>query len=360
MYWPSISRDAEYRYEMQDSEWLDADEQLMRYTDRKDPTQWPVSSRKTDIMTRLAKKQGDPTEKPELSSKGTINDTINNAYIIITCDSKLKGKYYYDEFRERPVVAGDLPWQNYNSRNTDCRSDFDDSGLRQYLEKGYGLSSGIKIKDAIDLAMQKNKRHPVKEYLDGLMWDGTARADSLFIDYLGAEDSEYTREVTRKALIGAVARIYAPGCKHDHMLVLVGPQGCRKSTTLARLGGRWFSDSLYTVTGKDAYEQLQGYRIIEMSEMAATRKAELEQRLLFYSEGFGPDNTGTERREVVCAMEIWQELFKGDPKNYTQTQAREINSILRRIPGRSSKHSYQCGKLYGRQSFLIWEWVRRR
>ena len=100
----------------------------------------------------------------------------------------------------------------------------------------------------MELAMLQTKRHPVKEYLQGLEWDGKPRADTLFIDYLGAEDCAYTREVTRKALIGAVARIMEPGCKHDHMLVLVGPQGCRKSTTLAKLGKSWFSDSLYTLS----------------------------------------------------------------------------------------------------------------
>lgn len=85
--------------------------------------------------------------------------------------------------------------------------------------------------------------------------------------------------VTRKALIGAAARILSPGCKHDHMLVLVGPQGCRKSTTLKKLG----KDSLYTMTGKDAYEQLQGFWIIELGEMAATRKAEIESIKQFVS-----------------------------------------------------------------------------
>lgn len=127
----------------------------------------------------------------------------------------------------------------------------------------------------------------VREYLLSLIWDGEKRCETLFIDYLGAEDSRYTRTVTRKALIGAAARILSPGCKHDHMLVLIGPQGCRKSTTLKKLGKEWFSDSLYTMSGKDAYEQLQGFWIIELSEMAATRKAEVEQIKQFVSKQGG-------------------------------------------------------------------------
>ena len=159
----------------------------------------------------------------------------------------------------------------------------DDAGLRAYVENIYKIVSAGKVKDAVDLAMQTKARHPVREYLTGLVWDGEARLETLFIDYLGATDCRYTRIVTRAALIGAVARVMRPGCKHDHMLVLVGPQGCGKSTTLARLGKEWFSDSLFTVSGKDAFDQLQGHWIIEMGEMAAARKAEIEALKQFIS-----------------------------------------------------------------------------
>lgn len=625
MYWPSASYDAPFRYEMIDAPWLDVDEQLMRYTDWRDPSEWPVSSRKQDLMNRLAKKQGDPYEKPGIvgafcrvypieeaieqflpatyvkcdngrytyaggstsgglviyesgkfayshhgtdpvsgklcnsfdlvrlhmfgdrddeasagtpvnrlpsflamselaiedpavvedlnlhnlaaitnaldedgdtdsadwvktltvSLKGNIEPTIENALIIMRNDPNIKGHYYYDAFRERPIVCGDLPWQDYDKRQSDCWVDSDDAGLRLHLEKFYKIDSAIKIRDAVELAMVEHVRHPVKEYLTSLEWDGQKRADTLFIDYLGAEDNLYTREVTRKALLGAVARILSPGCKHDHVLVLVGPQGCRKSTTLAKLGKKWFSDSLYTVSGKDAYEQLQGYWIIEMGEMAATKKADLEQikqfvskqtdsyraayarrtqehprqcaffgttnddeflrdstgnrrfwpvivteagkkygdaltpetvdqiwaeivtryhageqwylsgeveamardvqekhtemngkqglvenflelllpadwddrnleeRMMFLNGGFGEAEEGTERRTRVCALEIWQELFHGDPKAFAPLQAREINSMLRRISGWESCSSRNCGKLYGRQRCFI-------
>lgn len=619
MYWPSVSIDAEYRYELSDGPWLDVDEQLRRYVDWRDTTQWPVSSRKSRVMQRLAKKQGDPAEKPGLvgafcrvypaeeaialfladvyepsaiegrydyipadssagvvvyedgkfvyshhasdpasgrlcnsfdlvrlhlfgdqddaaapgtptsrlpsylamselaaddpkvrqdltahklaelgtafddddsenndwlqqlavSAKGKIASTIDNALIVLLNDPELKGKYYFDEFRARPIVCGDLPWQELERRVSAGWVDSDDSGLRNFLEKKYDLDNAIKVRDAVELAMLRNQRHPIREYLLSLIWDGEPRADTLFIDYLDATDNEYTRAVTGKALIGAVARVMRPGCKHDHVLTLVGPQGCGKSTTLATLGKDWFSDSLYTMAGKDAYEQLQGYWIIEMAEMAAARKAELEQikqfiskqvdsyraayarrtqehprqcaffgstnddeflkdptgsrrfwpvqvtakgreraewlsgetvdqiwaealvrynagepwhldqkteqlawkvqaahtersdkygliekyldillperwpdmpldeRMMFLHDNFG--ETGTALRTRVCALEIWQELFKGDPRNYSQTQAREINGIMRRMPGWTSNPSCDCGKIYGRQ-----------
>lgn len=434
-----------------------------------------VPEDETDWLSRLT-----------VNSRGLFEATIDNVYLILLNDPELRDRYYYDEFKERPIVSGDLPWEPLTARSTPCWTDSDDSGLRQYIERHYKIDSAVKIRDAVELAMLTRKRHLVREYLQGLEWDGQARADTLFIDYLGANDSEYVRTVTRKALLGAVARIFSPGCKHDHMLVLVGPQGCRKSTTLAKLGRTWFSDSLYTVSGKEAYEQIQGYWIIEMGEMAATRKAELEQikqfmskqtdsyraayarrtqehprqcaffgttnddeflrdptggrrfwpvtvtnkgketgdsldaetvdqiwaeivirykagenwyldekieaiarqvqedhtemngkqgiienfletllpenwdgmdldkRLLFWSGGFGETEKGTEVRQKVCAIEIWQELFRGDPKTFTQAQAREINGMLRRVPGWKSQSSVNCG-IYGRQRAFVRE-----
>ena len=218
-----------------------------------------------------------------ITDKGQVAQTVNNALIILRHDPRLAESYYRDEFRERMVVCGDLPWQLLATRPTDQWTDTDDAGLHGYMETRYGLANVNKITDALDLAMAEKRRHPVREYLEELVWDEEPRLETLFCDFLGADDTPYTRAVTRKALIGAVARIFRPGCKHDHMLVLVGPQGCRKSTTLMKLGGKWFSDSLYTVAGKEAYEQIQGYWIIELGEMAATRKAELEQIKQFIS-----------------------------------------------------------------------------
>ena len=219
----------------------------------------------------------------ELTSKGDIAATISNVAAILQHDPRLCGSYYYDRFKGRPIVSGDLPWVAYRERISPVWTDTDDAGLRSFLEDEYRIVSQTKIKDAVDIAMLARSRHPVQEYLEGLSWDGIPRMETVFSDYLGAEDCRYTRAVTRAALIGAVARIQRPGCKHDHMLVLVGPQGCRKSTTLAKLGKEWFSDSLYTVSGKDAFEQIQGVWIIEMGEMAAARKSEVEQLKQFMS-----------------------------------------------------------------------------
>lgn len=205
---------------------------------------------------------------------GVISSTRNNALIILENDPNLKGKIVFNEFTHRPYILDDLPWEN--AKKGQNWSDNDESALFHYLESVYGIDSPGKVRDALGVIMKRHRYHPVREYLNGLEWDGIDRLDTLLIDYLGAEDCEYVRAVTRKALTAAVKRIYEPGAKFDYMLTLIGPQGVGKSYILNKLGGEWFSDSLTNVQGKEAYEQLQGVWIIEMGELTATRKADNE------------------------------------------------------------------------------------
>src|SRR5690606_23845925 len=125
-----------------------------------------------------------------------------------------------------------------------------DAGLRHYVENNFNIYHSSKLGDAVTTVAFENRFHPVREYLDGLTWDGKPRLDTVLIDYLGAEDSEFVRTVTRKILTAGVARIYTPGCKMDYTLVLISGQGAKKSTFFSKLGKSWFSDSFTTVVGK--------------------------------------------------------------------------------------------------------------
>ncbi len=214
--------------------------------------------------------------------KGALDATIDNIYLILQHDPNLKNLGGYDEFNYRYESFGPLPWDPEKLPYTNW-TDADDGGLRMYLEKHYALYARDKTVDAVNRLFNDNRFHPVRDYLEALEWDGMPRLDRVLIDYLGAEDNAYTRAVTRKALAAAVARVYEPGCKFDYMPVLIGRQGIGKSTLLQKLGRHWFSDTMITVSGKDAYDQLQGCWIIEMSELTATRKADVEAVKQFIS-----------------------------------------------------------------------------
>lgn len=210
----------------------------------------------------------------ELDKQGKVKDTLTNIALIIRHDPQLKG-IVYNEFKSMVDVTGDLPWKQVKPG----WGDTDISCAKLYFERVYGIWSPTKFKDAL-LAVVSAERlyHPIKEYFETLEWDGTERLDTLLIDYLGAEDTQYVRSVTRKTLTAAVARVYEPGIKFDSILVLNGPQGIGKSTLFALLGKQWYSDSLSISDMKDktAAEKLQGYWILELGELAGIKKVDVE------------------------------------------------------------------------------------
>lgn len=220
-------------------------------------------------------------DKLKITDKGGIAQTIENVVIILKHDPKLVGCIALNEMSHDIVACKKLPWRSVS--NTSQWIDSDDAALRYYLERNYGISSKDRIFDAVNVVAVENKFHPVRDYLDSCSWDGTPRLETLLIDYLGAEDNEYIRAVTRKALTAAVARIYQPGCKFDYMLTIRGRQGLGKSALIGKLGGEWFSDTFSTIQGKEAYEQVMGVWIMEVGELAGMRKAEAETIKLYIS-----------------------------------------------------------------------------
>lgn len=219
-----------------------------------------------------------------VDKRGRPDPTINNVYLILTHDPALKGALAWNGFKDRLVAVKPLPWRSVRDTvNGDAWTDGDDSELRRYLEVVYTITGKERIMDAVAGVARSNTIHPVRDYLDGLEWDGVERLDTLLVDYLGAEDTPYTRAVTRKAFTAAVARIYTPGCKFDYILVLSGPQGRGKSTLIARMSCGWYTDSLAGIGTKEAYEGIQGFWLVELGELAAMRKTEIEVTKNFIS-----------------------------------------------------------------------------
>ena len=218
--------------------------------------------------------EDDWKKKLRFTDKGAIASTIENVAVILNGDPALAGCVGFNEMTHSIVVRRSLPWRAGSAER--LWTDADDAGLRYYLERVYGLSGKDKIFDGLNVVAEANRFHPVRDYLEACTWDGQPRLETLLVDYLGAVDTPYTRAVTRKALVAAVARIYRPGCKFDYMLTLRGRQGLGKSALIAKLGGEWFSDSFTTMQGKDAYEQALGVWLVEVGELAGMRKAEAE------------------------------------------------------------------------------------
>lgn len=240
-----------------------------------------IESASTDFDSPID--QEDTTWLTELDHDqfGKIDASAKNLTIIFQHDVNLRDKFYTDKFSNRITIKGKAPWQRGSKEP--YWQDSDDAGLRVYLETTYDIVNKGKVDDAFIQETERNAIHPVREYLNGLKWDGKPRIETMLVDYLGAADTEYTHLVTRKFMAAAVARIMHPGIKFDFMLVTSGPQGIGKTMLPQKLAGAWFSNSLDNVQGKDAYEALQGAWIVEMGEMSATKKADIEATKHFIS-----------------------------------------------------------------------------
>lgn len=210
----------------------------------------------------------------DVDKKGNINSTIDNIKKILSNDSSLKGRVKYNDFTGKSRLFNSAPW---DSNKTEREwTDSDDAGLRHYLETVYKIKGKGNIDDAWILTAKANSYHPIKDFLNTLIWDGLSRVETLFIDYLGADDNEYVKTVSLKALTACVARVFNPGCKFDIMPVLIGPQGCGKSYMIKKLGKEWFTDTLNSINDKNAYEQIKGFWIVEIAELSAMKRAEIE------------------------------------------------------------------------------------
>lgn len=256
----------------------------------------------------------------EVDGNGNYKKTVNNAIIVLQNDPLLKGKIVTDEFANRGLVLGALPWNPDPGRRQ--WSDPDDAGFFWYMETFYHIAQQDKLDRALTIVGEQNKINEVRDYLKGLKWDGIKRVDVLLTVYLGAEDTAYTRAVMRKSLCAAAARAVEGGVKYDYMPIFTGPQGIGKSTFLNILGRSWFSDSLTSFEGKEAAELIQGTWINEVGELTAMTKQEtaavkqfLSKREDIYRAAYGRRTERYPRRCVFFGTSNDSEFLKDSTGN---------------------------------------------
>ncbi len=254
----------------------------------------------------------------EYTKSGKLISNISNIILILENDPALAGRICHDQFSGFDTVHGGLPW---NAKATTW-TDRDDANLRVWLEKNYDVTGKEKIADAMTAVLTRHSYHPIRDYLDGLQWDGTPRLERLIIDYIGAADTEINRIMTRKHFIAAAARIYQPGIKYDQCLIMTGPEGVGKSTLLFIMGGKWFNDSITTTEGKEGMDQLRCSWIIELGELSSIRRSDVEsvkaylsKRVDIYRAAYDKRRGEHPRQCVFCGTTNETHFLKGDTGN---------------------------------------------
>ena len=207
----------------------------------------------------------------ETTEKGGVRQSIRNCLTVFQRDPLLSGAIAYNILTDRKDIIKPIGFH----RESTALNDTDMKYLLLYLEETYGLTNEKKIDNAIGIVANENKYHPIRDYLNTLVWDGTERIRFCLRHFLGADADDYTYEALKLFLLGAISRAFQPGCKFEIMLCLVGGQGSGKSSffRLLAVNDDWFSDDLKKLDDDNVYRKMQGHWIIEMSEMIATANA---------------------------------------------------------------------------------------
>lgn len=208
-------------------------------------------------------------------SKKTLNNCVNYFFLK---DSEIKDMLAYDEFTDQIMMIRPAPWvKDGMPASGRVWTDEDTVMCRYYLSQWYKFDvSRMVVDEAVVVVAKTNPNHPVRNWMNSLVWDGKARLDTWLIDYLSAKDTPYTRTIGAKTLIGCVNRIFQPGCQFDYMLVLEGAQGTGKSTVCKILGGPWYGDLILDPHNKDTVTAMQKCMIVEISEMQHNNRAEVD------------------------------------------------------------------------------------
>lgn len=210
-------------------------------------------------------------------SNGRMLSTIDNYCIIMENDPM------FSTLRLNELTS--MPEFKYNDSKYNQWTDDQDSIAVRRMERICEVYSQRKYEDAIRIHTFSNRYHPIKEIIEPVKWDGISRIPYILSKWMGVEDNEYTREVSRLIFAGGINRIYKPGIKFDEMPVLIGKQGSGKSTFVRWLAleDRFFGE-LTTTDEKRGGEAVGGKWIMEVAELLAlTRTKEQEETKAFLS-----------------------------------------------------------------------------
>lgn len=215
---------------------------------------------------------------PDLTKEGRPRSTMRNAMLAM---QRLELRFAHDLFRCRKTIEG-VQIQEYQGNLSDDAC----SALRHMVIERFGFDPGKEAtRDAAETLAIENAFHPIRNYLDGLKWDGVSRLDGWVTTYLGAENTPLNAAIGRIVLIAAVRRVRQPGVKFDTILVLEGEQGVGKSTAIKILAGSEnFSDqNILTLDPKAQMELLEGVWIYELCELEGLSRAETSKVKAFAS-----------------------------------------------------------------------------
>jgi len=215
-----------------------------------------------------------------VNDRGAMRPLLANGIAMLN-EPEWRGVLAYDEFGERVIPLKAPPW----GPKPDTWGDQEVGRTTEWMQhNGLGVGSDL-VGQACETVARLNPFHPVRAHLGSIVWDGVPRLAFWTERYLGAPGDPYTQAVSKCWILSGVARVYEPGCKADHVLILEGPQGSGKSSALRVLGAPWFSDEMADIGSKDAAMQTKGVWVLELAELDTMSRSEAGAIKAFMSRG---------------------------------------------------------------------------
>jgi hypothetical protein len=266
---------------------------------------WLAQKLGFDPQDYLPKPKVTPTGNPSINwmkrtmKKSAVPGNVGNALLGLREDPELHDVLAYDEVFCGPMLMRPLFKADPHFKPLPL-ADHHVTAIQEFLQwRGLRRLGKDTVHQAVEARARERSFHPVRNYLQALRWGGKARVGRLFVDYFGAEETEYTEAIGTMFMVSMVARVFEPGCKCDYMPVLEGPQGNNKSTALGILAGEFFDDHMPALDSKDAKEHLRGKWLIEFAEMLPHTRAEAELFKAFVTRTVERYRPSFGRREVV-------------------------------------------------------------
>lgn len=212
-----------------------------------------------------------------------IESTAHNLLLILDNDPVLAGLFWLDSFANAVMLSREPPWPGGTRHEF---TDVDGIEFAAWLGDPDRYCMAVKsdlVMSCVEAVARRRQRHPVRDYLGGLKWDGVPRVARMFIDLYGVADTAYARQAAECFMVSAVARILwvdplVPhnGAKVDFMLVIEGEQGKGKTASVGALfGAQWYAESMESPSGKDFYQALKGRWCVEIGEMDSFSRADV-------------------------------------------------------------------------------------
>lgn len=302
-------------------------------------------------------------------SDNSIKANPGNVELVFRHDPEWQGVLSYCLFSNRIFKLKEPPYMAGTAGEWD---DSDTAQARVWMTRKYRFCGSDSDTVAAALVSAKHHgTHPVREYLEGLAWDGTERIAELFLDLGAAGEGEYLRLVSLFWFVGAVKRIFEPGCKNDYMLVFEGRQGQGKSSWARVLGGQWFSDAPIPLGEKDAYQNIQGVWIQELAELASLNKSDSYQAKQFitqavdrYRPSYGRFASQFPRQSVLFGStndRVWLRDTTGGRRFWPVLIPDDVQVDVSGLEARRDQYWAEAMHLYraGAPTFPDWETEQR-